>query len=52
MRTVDSPIRLAGEAKTAPRMAPDIGQHSGAILRELGLSQADVEQMIESGATR
>jgi crotonobetainyl-CoA:carnitine CoA-transferase CaiB-like acyl-CoA transferase len=52
MRTVDSPIRLAGETKTPPRIAPDIGQHSHAILRELGLSQSEVARMFESGAAR
>jgi crotonobetainyl-CoA:carnitine CoA-transferase CaiB-like acyl-CoA transferase len=52
IRTVDSPIRLAGEIKTQPRIAPDIGQHSHAILRELGLSQSEVAKMFESGAAR
>jgi crotonobetainyl-CoA:carnitine CoA-transferase CaiB-like acyl-CoA transferase len=38
MRTLDSPFAVAGEAKTVPRMAPGVGQHTAAILKELGES--------------
>lgn len=37
LRTVDSPIRIAGVEKRPPRLAPDVGQHTAAILSELGL---------------
>jgi crotonobetainyl-CoA:carnitine CoA-transferase CaiB-like acyl-CoA transferase len=50
LRTVDSPIRVGGESKITPRMAPRIGEHSLAILREFGLSSEDIESMKESGA--
>ena len=50
LRTVDSPIRLDDEIKTTPRLAPSVGEHSLAILEELGLSQDDVERMRASGA--
>lgn len=50
LRTVDSPIQLKDEIKTTPRQAPHVGQHSLAILAELGLSQSDVDSMRASGA--
>ncbi len=43
LRTVDSPFQIDGAVKRAPRMAPEIGQHSRAILGELGFSDADIE---------
>jgi formyl-CoA transferase len=45
LRTVDSPFQLSGEVKHAPRMAPGIGQHSRAILAELGWNEAEIEAM-------
>ncbi len=48
LKTVDSPVRIAGEAKTPPRLAPDIGQHSKAILKEFGFG-ADLERLIDNG---
>lgn len=50
LRTVDSPIQLKDESKTTPRQAPRVGEHSLAILRELGLSQSDIDRMRASGA--
>ena len=50
LRTIDSPVRLDGVAKSEPRLAPDIGQHSGAILSELGLSQAEIDRLVADGA--
>jgi crotonobetainyl-CoA:carnitine CoA-transferase CaiB-like acyl-CoA transferase len=41
LRTVDSPFQITGEAKRAPRMAPGIGEHTEALLRELGFSPAE-----------
>ncbi|MET0181424.1 MAG: CoA transferase [Caulobacterales bacterium] len=42
LKTVDSPFVIAGEQKHAPRMAPAVGQHTRAILQELGLSAAEI----------
>ena len=50
LRTVDSPIRVADAPKVPPRMAPQIGQHTRAILAELGLSAMQIEGMAASGA--
>ncbi len=50
MRTVNNPINLRGEAKTPPRFAPGIGQHTVEILRSLGYDEAAVEKMLSDGA--
>ncbi len=50
LRTVDSPIRVAGAAKIPPRMAPRIGEHTRAILAELGLTPPEIERMAQNGA--
>jgi len=50
LRTVDSPIRLDGEAKQRPQMAPAIGEHTRAVLAEFGVAAADIDRMIEAGA--
>ena len=50
LRTVDSPIRIDGETKVAPRKAPRIGEHTNAILVELGYSADEVGRMSEGGA--
>jgi len=36
LKTLDSPFQISGEAKTAPRMAPTVGQHTREILEEFG----------------
>jgi formyl-CoA transferase len=36
LKTLDSPFQIVGEAKVAPRMAPDIGQHTVQIIEEFG----------------
>jgi crotonobetainyl-CoA:carnitine CoA-transferase CaiB-like acyl-CoA transferase len=45
LRTVDSPFEIRGEAKTAPRMAPGIGEHTRAVLAELGCSREEIEAL-------
>ena len=45
LRTVDSPFHVVGEAKAAPRMAPGIGQHTRALLEELGCAPAEIEAL-------
>jgi formyl-CoA transferase len=43
LRVVDSPFYLDGVEKVQPRMAPDIGQHTRAILEECGVTDAEIE---------
>jgi crotonobetainyl-CoA:carnitine CoA-transferase CaiB-like acyl-CoA transferase len=43
--TVDSPIYIDGEEKCAPRRAPEIGEDSGEILRELGFAESEIAAM-------
>lgn len=50
MRTVDSPIHIAGEKKTPPRRAPAIGEHTRDILASMGITGAEIDRMIASGA--
>ena len=49
LRTVDSPIRMDGPAKVQPRLAPEIGEHSRAILRDLGFSESEIAGLAGSG---
>ena len=46
LKTVDSPFYLEGEAKTPPRMAPDVGQHTLKILEECGCTDAEIAAMM------
>jgi formyl-CoA transferase len=50
LRTVDSPIRIAGETKQRPQMAPGIGQHTRQVLAECGITPAEIDAMIAAGA--
>jgi crotonobetainyl-CoA:carnitine CoA-transferase CaiB-like acyl-CoA transferase len=48
-RTVASPVRIAG-AGIAPRgPAPDVGQHTAAVLTELGLSADELSTLAAAG---
>ncbi|MBV9995425.1 MAG: CoA transferase [Caulobacteraceae bacterium] len=47
LRTVDSPFQIEGEAKQAPRMAPEVGEHSRGILEELGLGAAEIDALTD-----
>lgn len=46
LRTVDSPFQIHGETKAAPRMAPGIGEHTLALLEELGCSPAEIDALV------
>ncbi|MFE7394513.1 CaiB/BaiF CoA transferase family protein [Streptomyces sp. NPDC057582] len=43
--TVDSPVRLDQERKVPPRPAPDLGEHTDAVLRELGYDDAAITEL-------
>ena len=51
-RTVNAPMRFA-TADVKPRgPAPAIGQHSREVLAELGLGDAEIDQLIAQGAVK
>ncbi|MGW1550051.1 CaiB/BaiF CoA transferase family protein [Streptomyces sp. NPDC002346] len=47
--TVDSPVRLDQERKVPPRPAPDLGEHTDAVLRELGYDDAAITELRGAG---
>jgi crotonobetainyl-CoA:carnitine CoA-transferase CaiB-like acyl-CoA transferase len=48
--TISSPIQLHGVAKVPARRAPDLGQHTEEILRDLGFDAKGIEDLRTSGA--
>ena len=48
--TVSSPIHVQDVAKQPARRAPEIGEHSDEILRELGFNPTDIATLHTSGA--
>jgi len=48
--TIDSPVRLDQEQKVRPRPAPELGEHTEAILTELGFDDAGLEDLRAAGA--
>ncbi len=47
--TVDSPLTVSGTEKAQPTMAPALGQHSDAILREAGYDDAAIQKLRTAG---
>jgi formyl-CoA transferase len=50
LRTVNSPFFIEGAKKAMPRAAPDVGEHTFEIMRELGFADHQIEEMIKRGA--
>jgi len=49
MLTVDSPFSLSGADKVAVALAPGFGEHGGAILREAGYEEGEIEALRKAG---
>ncbi len=49
LRTVDSPVFVHGEDKVAPQAAPELGEHTGDLLRELGLDASEISSLARAG---
>ena len=50
MLTINSPIWVDGSEKVKPKRPPEIGEHSGEILREAGYDEAAIRDLKASGA--
>jgi crotonobetainyl-CoA:carnitine CoA-transferase CaiB-like acyl-CoA transferase len=48
--TVNSPIAIEGQEKVPPRMAPAIGEHTVAVLREAGFDATEIDRLLAAGA--
>jgi formyl-CoA transferase len=46
VRTVDTPMRIEGQAKAPPRPAPRLGEHTREILGELGLDEPQIDSLV------
>ncbi|MBM4203114.1 MAG: CoA transferase [Gammaproteobacteria bacterium] len=48
--TVNSPIFVGGESKKPPKRAPDVGAHTGEVLREFGFDDSQISTLAASKA--
>jgi len=46
---IGSPLWIEGVDKVAPRLAPELGEHSVEILREVGYDEEAIERLLGSG---
>jgi crotonobetainyl-CoA:carnitine CoA-transferase CaiB-like acyl-CoA transferase len=52
LRTIDSPIRLAGVEKRAPGPAPALGEHTVEVLERIGYEPEAIGELCRSGVAR
>ena len=50
VETVNSPVFVADSEKQKPRLPPEYGAHTRAILKEAGYSASEIDRLIQSGA--
>ena len=48
--TVDSPVVIKESPKVAPRVAPELGEHTDEVLEELGFDAAQIDELRTTGA--
>lgn len=46
VRTIDTPMRIEGQAKVPPAPAPRLGEHTREILGEIGLGARDIDALL------
>ncbi len=49
IRSTGSPLRLDGEQARAESLPPLLGQHTRAVMKEMGVDAATIEKMIDEG---
>lgn len=52
LETVNSPVNIEGADKVAPRMPPQPGENTRAVLAELGYSASEIERLEQRGAVK
>ena len=50
VRLPDLPFRFSAIERAVPAPAPDLGQHNADIAREMGFAEAEITEMLETGA--
>lgn len=50
MRTVSSPLQVAGVEKVKPGVSPKVGEHTREILCSLGYNEIEIAELLERGA--
>lgn len=49
VRTVDTPLQIEGHPKVTRMPAPRLGEHTAAILAELGLAEQEIQSLTQRG---
>ncbi|MGH9664548.1 MAG: CaiB/BaiF CoA transferase family protein, partial [Bryobacteraceae bacterium] len=52
LKTVNNPLNIAGVEKAKPRVAPEAGEHTAEVLRELGYSDEAIEELARRGIAK
>ena len=47
VRTVDTPLQIEGQPKVTRAPAPRLGEHTRAILAEIGLGEQEIDSLAE-----
>ena len=50
VETLGSPVKLSGTPATVERGAPAMGEHTGEVLREYDFEEAEIAELLRSGA--